>query len=1088
MEQWCDWEGKPSDPATQYSLNVLTDVRHGRLKVSARNVIFPDPETFVAGNLTNHFATWDFITSGYKHRDEILRYISDGVSVHDFFSRFRGSFKGKYYNSKLPPKAMFSNSKSCDAFEDFISAPLLERVRNGSLSIWGKEGDCTPPHLVMPLTVEPTKPRLCHDERFLNLWMKFPKTHLDFVTDLPRYVEPIHYQTKLDDKSGYDHIRLTPDNRQFFGVYWKGYYFVYNTLPFGWSPSAYIYQSTGLAASHFIRTQGVPVTQYIDDRHVGQLRLPASAAKNWSNFELAEAAIFVTSLVLINCGYFIGIKKSVFMPTQQILFLGFISDSTSQCFSLPQDKVQKFATLRESILDSKKVSVKTLQRFAGKAISFALEVPAARLYIQEVNAAISEGIKASKPVSVAANLREELQYWRFLDTWKGSLSWRSEKHIVITLHSDASNSGWGGILHLPSGDQTTRDYWSEHDIHTPIAVREAKALYNTLSTFSSKIFNAHVDAYIDSTNLLQFWNNEGGKNFSLNMEIKNLFELTMQLNTTWELHYVPSQAQAADTPSRFRSDIDCCLSDATWRQVDSVFGPHTFDLMAIPSNVRHDRSGRALKFFSPVPCPSAEGLNIFAQALDPSETYYVFPPFVLIGALLRFLKGSGCLVTMTGAQIPRLWKPAARCDACNYTNDFDFHFCLHCGLPASSAAVSSSKISADHSAIQARFDSLTRYKQVKPYQKQKGKLQQDSESFLWSLPTKKTVATATPRNVIDFLIWKDQFGKTITHTDACKSQSDSSGCSCYRGLAAGTIDSYIGKLRTIFKNHGRGTSWNYELQLGNPASHYSVKEYHTLVLESQTVARVSPTQAKPLFLDKLVLVCDHLRQLIRPSGQNPSTLYLLCRDLAFFCVDFFSGNRASDLGRTKASDVLVAEDGKCYVFNQVFGKTLRGNHSNVFAIRRVPACSACPVSNFKLYLSLASAMSIDLRAGFLFRTTDRQGRITTDAFTGSAVANRLKKYMSELSIFEGETVHSFRSGCSVTMALLGVPLSGIARHVGWRNTDMALYYTQCDKVLSVPAPTPAEETTRSSASSTMSQLGQNFNLRNSLEGFSPIFC
>ncbi len=30
IEQWCDWEGKPSDPATQYSLNVLSDVRHGR--------------------------------------------------------------------------------------------------------------------------------------------------------------------------------------------------------------------------------------------------------------------------------------------------------------------------------------------------------------------------------------------------------------------------------------------------------------------------------------------------------------------------------------------------------------------------------------------------------------------------------------------------------------------------------------------------------------------------------------------------------------------------------------------------------------------------------------------------------------------------------------------------------------------------------------------------------------------------------------------------------------------------------------------------------------------------------------------------
>ncbi len=46
MEEWCDWEGKPSDQATQYSLIILSDVRHGRLTVSASYVIFPDPEKF----------------------------------------------------------------------------------------------------------------------------------------------------------------------------------------------------------------------------------------------------------------------------------------------------------------------------------------------------------------------------------------------------------------------------------------------------------------------------------------------------------------------------------------------------------------------------------------------------------------------------------------------------------------------------------------------------------------------------------------------------------------------------------------------------------------------------------------------------------------------------------------------------------------------------------------------------------------------------------------------------------------------------------------------------------------------------------
>ena len=60
------------------------------------------------------------------------------------------------------------------------------------------------PYLVLPLTVEPSKPRLCHDARFLNLWMQDKPFTLDGVTDLPRYVSKDSYQTVLDDKSGYD--------------------------------------------------------------------------------------------------------------------------------------------------------------------------------------------------------------------------------------------------------------------------------------------------------------------------------------------------------------------------------------------------------------------------------------------------------------------------------------------------------------------------------------------------------------------------------------------------------------------------------------------------------------------------------------------------------------------------------------------------------------------------------------------------------------------------------------------------------------------------------------------------------------------
>lgn len=66
---------------------------------------------------------------------------------------------------------------------------LFSRVCSRAMSVWGRVGTVKPPHLVLPLTVEPTKPRLCHDNRFLNLWMKDRPFKLDNFSHLPRYLE-----------------------------------------------------------------------------------------------------------------------------------------------------------------------------------------------------------------------------------------------------------------------------------------------------------------------------------------------------------------------------------------------------------------------------------------------------------------------------------------------------------------------------------------------------------------------------------------------------------------------------------------------------------------------------------------------------------------------------------------------------------------------------------------------------------------------------------------------------------------------------------------------------------------------------------
>ena len=78
---------------------------------------------------------WSEILQDSPDRSAFLRYLEFGVDVKEFFTEFKGSFQGRVYSSPLSPRALFPNNRSCQAFSEFISNTILERVANASLSV-----------------------------------------------------------------------------------------------------------------------------------------------------------------------------------------------------------------------------------------------------------------------------------------------------------------------------------------------------------------------------------------------------------------------------------------------------------------------------------------------------------------------------------------------------------------------------------------------------------------------------------------------------------------------------------------------------------------------------------------------------------------------------------------------------------------------------------------------------------------------------------------------------------------------------------------------------------------------------------------
>lgn len=126
------------------------------------------------------------------------------------------------------------------------------------------------------------------------------------------------------------------------------------------------------------------------------------------------------------------------------------------------------------------------------------------------------------------------------------------------------------------------------------------------------------------------------------------------------------------------------------------------------------------------------------------------------------------------------------------------------------------------------------------------------------------------------------------------------------------------------------------------------------------------------FVDKLTkLSCNLQRELERSTFVR----FINACDQAYFKTGFFSYDRPGDLGKVKVPEILRFPNNDSFLFNHVWGKTMRG----------YPFCPTTPT-----------------------------GGIQDSPFTSAAAEARLKVYLKKMGADNGETLRGFRSGCAIT--------------------------------------------------------------------------
>ena len=354
-----------------------------------------------------------------------------------------------------------------------------------------------------------------------------------------------------------------------------------------------------------------------------------------------------------------------------------------------------------------------------------------------------------------------------------------------------------------------------------------------------------------------------------------------------------------------------------------------------------------------------------------------------------------------------------------------------------------------HDSFEQRQLELNKYVRDTKYETQKQRLRVDFEAFLASRSagpsphtTSSSLHDATPTDVVRFLHFRDKGGRTQVHSFDCPhfGLQGLFDCSCPKHFAAKTIDSYVGQLRAVFNNVGRRG-------FANPCDSVDVKGWVKACAKEQARHRVPVKQATPIFSPQLQLLVKEIdlrgAQLPADAPFLPSRFTLL-RDKAVFLVQWFAGDRAGDLGRSLAQEVVRLEDGSL-LFNHTVGKTIRSADGQLLVVPRIPDNpSLCSVSAFDVYVDACRGAGINLRLGYLFPPTapPRHDVIRNLPLSITTVNNRLQTYLPDA----GLTAHGSRGGCAITLLMLGASSDSVKEHCRWASDEVFRHYTKLERV------------------------------------------
>ena len=341
-------------------------------------------------------------------------------------------------------------------YDGWVDTEIESLVQKGSLAPWSTVADTkaqSQPRICFPLGVESNKPRHIWDARYLNSMCKHSPFQMDGVGKVAQCSWRGAQQATLGHKSCFHNVPLAPESWEYFGLCWRGVYYVWTVLCFGCA-SPYIYRSLSEAVAQYLRYQDIPTSAWLDDFWISNFRATCDLSPSGQN-KAAREAVTLALTLFYRCGYFMAFPKCSLEPTTDLVFRGVGCGTAQRRFYVPEEKLRKLEVILREAIDSRSISFSQLEKLPGKCTNMSVAVSPASLYTHHMYRQIAAFKRSggrnnlsSIKVSERSGLQFEMERWLEVRTRLNGAPWYEATRYVLDISgaTGASSQAWGGLI------------------------------------------------------------------------------------------------------------------------------------------------------------------------------------------------------------------------------------------------------------------------------------------------------------------------------------------------------------------------------------------------------------------------------------------------------------------------------------------------------------------------------------------------------------------------------------------------------------------------------------------------------------------